>query len=37
MTGNITLDLIDKENGFVRINVFTCNDRILNPVVSPLE
>ena len=36
-TGNVMLDLIDKENGFARINVFTCNDQILNPDVSSLE
>lgn len=36
-TGNVMLDLIDKENGFARINVFTCNDKLLNPDVSSLE
>ena len=36
-TGNVMLDLIDKENGFARTNVFTCNDKLLNPDVSSLE
>lgn len=37
MTGNITLDLIDKENGFVRTNIFSGNEKSLKPHVSSLE
>lgn len=36
-TGNIMLDLIDKENGFSRTNIFTENEKVLNPDVSSLE
>ena len=36
-TGNVMLDLIDKENGFARTNVFTCNQKVLNPDVSSLK